>query len=119
MALLDRLAGSGGYDIDQRVDCHELVRAEVQWQPIVGPHDTKDSFHALVDVHKRAGLLAVTPYFDFVLVLAGSQLAADCGRRLLSTAIIRSQRPVDIVEPNDASCDMIILSKILAQLFHK
>ena len=69
---------------------------------------------AVVDVHERAGLLAVAPDLDLVLAreLGGDDLAADRGRRLLAAAVVGAFRAVDVVVARDAGGDAVVLAVV-------
>src|SRR5260370_31916511 len=99
MAVLYRLAGDLSHDVDQLIDGHQLVRAEIERQAVVGPHDAKDSLDAIVDVHKRAGLPAIAPDLDFVARSAGGNLAADGSGPLFPAPVVGTYWPRDGVEP--------------------
>src|SRR5260370_33976404 len=60
MALLYRLAGDLSHDVDQLIDGHQLVRAEVERQAEVGPHDAKDSLRGIRRLPTKDGLPAIT-----------------------------------------------------------
>ena len=71
---------------------------------------------AVVDVHERAGLLAVAPDLDLVLArqLGVDHLAADRGRRLLAAAVTGAVRAVDIVVARDPGRDAVVLAEVAA-----
>src|SRR5262249_6000947 len=86
-------------DVDQPVDAHQLVAADVERLDNVARRQLERARGAVVDVHEGAGLLAVAPDLDLVLArqLGGDHLAADRGRRLLAAAVIGAVRAVDVV----------------------
>ena len=71
---------------------------------------------AVIDIHEAAGLFAVAPDLD--LVLAGElrlgDLAADRGGRLLTPAVPRAVRAVDVVVASDARCQAEVLAEVAA-----
>ena len=69
---------------------------------------------AVVDIHERAGLLAVAPDLDLVLArqLGGDHLAADRGRRLLAAAVIGAFGAVDIVVARHPGGDAVVLAVV-------
>ena len=67
---------------------------------------------AVVDIHERAGLLAVAPDLDLVLArhLGGDHLAADRGRRLLAAAVVGALGAVDVVVAGDPGGDAVVFT---------
>src|SRR5436305_14689993 len=65
--------------------------------------DGIDPLHAIVDIHKAAGLRAVAPDVDRVISMIhrGDYFAADCRRSFLPPAIPGAPRPVDVMKPGD------------------
>ena len=43
---------------------HQFIGAQIERIPMTRCHDADQPFHAIVDVHERAGLLAISPDFD-------------------------------------------------------
>src|SRR5690242_19152615 len=68
VALPDRLPRSLRDEIDQLVDRHQPVRAEVQRLAMVGLHQPIDPLDAVVDVAVAPGLLTVAPHLDLSTV---------------------------------------------------
>src|SRR5205085_12380630 len=66
-------------DVDELVDADQLVAAQVDRLVAVAGEDHLGSLDAVVDVHERAGLLAVAPDLDVVVTgdRGGRDLAAD------------------------------------------
>src|SRR5258708_492432 len=81
-------------DVDQAVDADQLVAADVQGLDDVALGQPDRAVGAVVDIHERAGLLAVTPDLDLVRAreLGRAHLAAARGRRLLAGAVVSALR---------------------------
>ena len=90
--------------VHQAVDRDEFVRAQVDRLLDLAVHDLENAFHAIVDVHEAAGLLAVAPDFDFVGTgfHGVNHLAANGGRGFFAAAVPGAVRAVDVVEAGHA-----------------
>src|SRR4029077_17072897 len=74
-------------------------------------------FDAIIDVHERARLFAVTPNFDLAAIVRQSDFARHSRRSLLFAAIIRAERAVDVVEAHRIGRQVMIVPVILAHFF--
>ena len=86
-------------------------------------HDHVDSFGAVIDIHKTAGLLTVTPDFDLTApgVLGLDDLATEGGRGFLPPAVPGAEWAVDVVETGDeglqsALCPVFLTEYLRHQL---
>src|SRR4051812_32662694 len=98
MTFPDLFAGDVGDQINQSVDADQLVGAEVQWIAEIGGHQAQQAFNAVVNVHVGPCLIAVAPDLDYAAVFGERDLAAYRRRRFLASAVVSTERPVDIVE---------------------
>src|SRR5262249_46539948 len=80
VALHQPLVGNLRDDVDQTVDGHQFVGAEIEWRAVIRPHDAVNTFDAIINVHERSRLLPVTPNLDVAPVSERSYLAADRSR---------------------------------------
>src|SRR3982075_950646 len=99
-------------DVDQAVDADQLVAADVQGLDDVALGQPDRAVGAVVDIHERAGLLAVAPDLDLVLAreLGGDHLAADRARRLLAAAVVGAFGAVDVVVARDPGGDAVVFT---------
>ena len=109
------LAGHLDDEVCQLVDGHHLVGAEVERLGVVGLHDAVDALDAVVDVAERPRLLPVAPDLDAAAVLGERHLAAERRRSLLPAAVVRAERPVDVVEPDGAGLHRVLVGVVGAQ----
>src|SRR5262245_32590454 len=75
-----------------------------------------DTLDAIVDIHERARLLAISPNLDLAGISSACDLPAHRSRRLLATAIIGAQRAIHVVEAHDARRQAVVLGIVLAEL---
>src|SRR6202011_162746 len=101
-------------DVDQAVDADQLVAADVQGVDDVALRQPDRAVVAVVDIHERAGLLAVAPDLDLVLAreLGSDHLAADGGRRPLAAASVGAFGTVDVVVARAPGGDAVILAVV-------
>ena len=83
MVFANGLAGDARDHVDQLIDRHHLVRADIDRPDKIRAHQPQRAFQAFVDVKEGAGLLAVAPDLDLAAVRRHRDFAADRGRRLL------------------------------------
>src|SRR5262249_11274317 len=116
VASLQAEAGDLLDDADELVDRDELRRAQVDRVDDVADHDLRRSVEAVVDIPEAPGLLAASPDLD--LVAAGKlrlrNLATDRRGRLLTTAVVRPVRSVDVVVARHPSLDAVVVVKVPA-----
>ena len=117
MLLLQGLFRHLGDHVHQLIDGDEHVGAQVQGIAPLGMHEAVDALNAVIDVHERPRLLAITPDLDLVAVLGERHLATDRRGGLLAAAVVGSERAVDVVEASDSSFEAVILAVVLAELF--
>src|SRR5262249_16936344 len=96
-------------------DTDQLVRAEVERASIVRSHDAMNTFDAIVDVHERAGLPAVSPDLDRAWTLGARDLSAHRRRCLFTTAIVGAERSVNILEAHDTRVEAVVFHVVLAE----
>src|SRR3979490_1909273 len=103
VGALELHAGDLLDDVDQAVDADQLVAADVERLDDVALGQADRAVGAVVDIHERAGLLAIAPDLDLVLArqLGSDDLAADRGRRLLPAAVVGALRAGDVVGAPD------------------
>src|SRR5438046_3100537 len=81
---------------------------------MAGHHKPVNAFDAIIDVAVRPRLIAVPPHLDLVAVVRERDLATDRRRRLLSTTVVRAQRPKDVMEANHAGLEAVVLEIVPA-----
>lgn len=74
---------------------HQVVRSNVNRLGVVALHKAKYTFDAVIDETERTRLLSIAPNLETAVV--GDHLTAKGGRRLLSSALPRSLRAVNVV----------------------
>ena len=117
MFLDDADARDLGNDIRKLIDRDHAVLTEVQWLGIVRSHEFVDALDAVVDVAKRARLLAVAPDLDFVIAgeFRDCDLAAHRRRGLFTAAFPGSFRAEYVVKTHGPSFHAVILAVMRAQ----
>jgi hypothetical protein len=86
MSFTDRLASDVGDEINELVDRHHFLRPDIDWLSEIRPRQADGALDALVHIEKRAGLQAITPYFDLAAAGCLCNLAAYRSRSLLFPA---------------------------------
>src|SRR5947208_3142529 len=51
-------ASDGRDQVNQSVNCDQLIRTKVQWLAVIGGHEPPQPFYTIVHVHKRPCLLS-------------------------------------------------------------
>src|SRR5947209_2259928 len=97
MPLSDPLAGNIRYQVDQLIDRHHFLRADIDGTRKIRAQQPYRTFHALVDIEKRACLFAIAPHLDLVAIAGHGNLATNRGWRLLATACPSPLRSENIV----------------------
>src|SRR5262249_34830197 len=82
-------------------------------------HDAKQSFNAVIDIHEGSRLFAVAPDFDLTAVFGKSHFAADRSGRFLFATFVCTERTVNVVRPNHARLESVILVIVMAHLLGK
>jgi len=102
--------------VDQPVDRHQLVGAEINRLGDIGMHDLLRPFHAVVDVHERAGLRPVAPDHDLLVAgeLPRNRLAREGRRGLFPPAVVGAERTVHVVVARDAGREPEVLPEVAA-----
>ena len=72
MPLDQLLACYAANDIHQLINRDKPVGTEIQGLLVIRFHQPQQAFHTVINVHKRAGLLAITPNLD------GFSIACKC-----------------------------------------
>src|SRR5579863_5684021 len=80
------------------IDRHHLFRPDVHRSSKIGIHQTPHSLNTFVNVEKRTGLFAVSPYFDLASAARGSDFPAQCRWCFFAASIPCSFRAKYIVE---------------------
>ena len=93
---------------------------------MVAHHEAVDALDAVIDVHERAGLLAVAPDLDLRIAagvalaaaeeLGVGRLPAHRGGGLLAAALPRALLAVDVVEADGARLDPVLLAVVIGEL---
>src|SRR5688572_5504969 len=109
-------ARNGLHDVHELIDCHELVAADVERFGDVAGHQRLSAVEAIIDEGKAARLFTVAPDLDFAGTgqLGLDDLPADRRRRLLTAAVIRPIRTVNVVIPRDARLQTEVLGEMTA-----
>ena len=125
MLVSDLDAGRLGGDVGQLVDGHHSVPAEVERLGVVRVHEAVDALDTVVDVHERAGLLAVAPDLDGRVPARSALLAAEelrvghlphhRGGSLLPSTLPRPEFAVDVVEPDGPGLHPVVALVIVAE----
>ena len=69
VGLVDDLAGNVRDHVNQLVDRHHFLRANVDWPfEILRTRESDHSLEAFINVQERTRLIAVAPYFYFSVV---------------------------------------------------
>src|SRR5882757_1343989 len=97
------------------INSDQLIRAEVERLSIIRSHDAMNALDAIIDIHERAGLLAIPPYLDLAGVWSACDLAAHRRRRLFTAAVIGAQRAIYVVEAHNARGETVVFHIILAE----
>ena len=115
--LAQRDAGDLADDVGELVDRDQPILSEIQRLAVVGRHQPLDPFEAVADIAERSRLLAVAPDIDLALAgeLRRRHLVAHRGRRLLAPPVPRPERPVDVVEADDARAASSVL-RLMSEL---
>src|SRR5258706_8017648 len=103
------------HDFGKLVNADQFIRAEVERLSMIRSHDAMNALDAVVDIHERAGLLAIAPYFDLAWIWGECDLAAHRRRRLFTAAVIGAQRAIYVVEAHDARGEAVVFHIILAE----
>src|ERR1700692_4472771 len=119
MSFPDSLRGDVGNQVHQSIDRDQLIGAQVERFAVLGCHDANQSFHAIVPIHKRAGLPAVTPILDLISTLGQGDLPGDGCRSLFFSTVIGTERAINIVEADNARLKPRVLIVVMAKLLGK
>src|ERR1039458_9044416 len=92
------LFGNMHHGFGKLVDGDHLLGANVHRASEIGLEQAPHTFHALVHIKKRSGLLAITPNLNLATIRGLRYLTAHRRRRFLAASVPRSLRPEDVVE---------------------
>src|SRR3954451_16234549 len=85
---------------------------------MIAAHQSIDTFDAISNVTVGTRLFSIAPNFDFSTVVCECDLPTDCGWRLLTSAIVGSQRSKDVMEPDHASVQAEVFRVVTANPLH-
>src|SRR5581483_5922173 len=114
VAALDLLARYAGNNRHQFVNRDEPLLADVQWLPMLRPHQPSNALDAIVDVAVRPRLSPIAPHFDLTTIRGQRDFAADGRRRFFTPAIIRTKRSEDVVKAGDPGLEAEIFGVVSA-----
>src|SRR5690606_7699196 len=108
--------GDAFRDVDQLIDRHQLIAAEIERLLDQAVHNELSALDAVVNEHEAAGLLPVPPDLDLVPArkLGLDHLAADGGRRLFAATIEGAVWAINVVEARNSRRQAEILAKVPA-----
>src|SRR5579872_4004834 len=70
-------------------------------------------------MHERAGLLAVSPHFDFISAFGQGDLAADSCWRFLFSAFVGAQWTVHVMKADDRRLESVVFVVVTAEFLSK
>src|ERR1700722_10620189 len=114
VTALELDAGDALDDVHQLVDGNEFAAAEVDGFKNVAGQDGLSAFQTIINIHEAAGLVAVSPDFNFVFAgeLGRNDFAADGGGGFFASAIVGAEGAVNIVETGDAGDEAVVLAEM-------
>src|SRR5262249_40432978 len=108
MLLEDVLAGDVGDDIDKLINRYHLLRPDIHWPGESGPGQPRRPLKTLINIQKRACLVAIAPHLDFRSALRFRDLAADGRWSLFPATGPGSIRSKNVVVPRDIRLHSIV-----------